>query len=137
MTAFEVTLNGKLLCTAGLENGVVSTIIDWVNMNSPGAKPRGTKRATPKEFLSVTTGGLDTTTDEHLTWRRRNLKVGDSVSIRVVEVPKVDKPRERKKRDPRQELRAKKNYVRSTARELGWEVVSKHRSPRKRLVGAA
>ncbi len=130
MTAFEVSLNGKLLCTAGLENGVVTAILDWVN--SPGANPRRTKNAAPKEFLSIYAGGLNTATEEHVVWRRRNLKVGDSVSIQVVDVPRADKPRERRKRDPKQELRAKKLYVRDTAKELGWEVVSKKKPARQK-----
>ncbi|RBP35837.1 hypothetical protein DES53_1193 [Roseimicrobium gellanilyticum] len=130
MTAFEIFLNGKRLCTVGLESGVVSTILNWVN--TPGANPRRAKGSVPKEFLSIHAGGLDAKTNEHLIWKRRNLKVGDAVSIRVVEVPKADKPRERIKREPRQELRATKKYVRQTARKLGWQVVGKKKSAQQR-----
>jgi hypothetical protein len=131
MTAFEISVNGKRLCTAGLENGVVTTILNWVN--SPSANPRRTKSAAPKEFLSVHAGGLDTTTGEHLTWHRRSLKVGDDISIRVVDVPRADKPRERRERDLKQELQTKKNYVRQTAKELGWEVVNKKKPVRQKV----
>lgn len=77
MIAFEISVNGEKLCTAGIgDKGVLSAIIN------------GPKRPN----LSV--GGL--ANDEHLHWLEREagfgLKVGDEVTVRIVEADCVDEP---------------------------------------------
>jgi hypothetical protein len=131
MTAFEVSLNGRRFCTAGLTDGVLTAIMTRVNR--PQAESQRSRSTSKKVFLSLSVGGLNTATDEHLRWKTRNLKQGDVVTLRVVEVPRVDKPREREARDPRKELRAKQRYVRDTAKELGWTIVEKA-TPKKKVI---
>jgi hypothetical protein len=68
----------------------------------------------------LTVGGLVTGVNEHVTWRAMGLKAGDEVTLKVVEVDSADKPRTRRRRDPKQEERREKAYVRSMAKKFGW-----------------
>jgi hypothetical protein len=113
MRAFEIHLNGKKLCLAGIgESGVLSAIVNWVARENVGDL-----------FMEV--GGLVTPVDEHVSWmRQKRLRVGDKIQIRVIEAISVDKPSRTKRPDPAQLLRARKLYVRKMAKEFGWEVKS-------------
>lgn len=56
MRAFEVSLNGKKLCLAGIgDNGVLTTIVNWVPLKGKGD-------------LLLHVGGLMGPTDEHVSW---------------------------------------------------------------------
>lgn len=72
MIAFEVYLNGKKLCVAGIGNeGVVTAIVDWVG------RPEGASSE-----LSVS--GLISPAREHVKWVDRKLRVGDQIRVKVV-----------------------------------------------------
>lgn len=109
MRAFEISVNSKKLCTAGIDtNGVLSAIVNWV------ATRNG-------EDLFLDVGGLVSTSEEHVRWiNQKPVRVGDRVTIRVVEKKLVDQPSIRYRADPKKALRDKKRYVRSLAKELGW-----------------
>jgi len=111
MRAFKVLLNGKKLCLAGVgERGVLTAIVDWVSQD------RG-------EHLSLHVGALANET--HLEWTRpQRLRVGDEIRVKIVETASVDKPIKIKPIDLAETLRAKKRYVRMTAKELGWKIQS-------------
>jgi hypothetical protein len=80
--AFVVTVNGQRLCTAGIgPNGVLSAIIDWVG--------GGRNRPSGGDF-GFHVGGLDSRTGEHVDWTTPELKVGDSVTVEIVEIDEVD-----------------------------------------------
>jgi hypothetical protein len=126
MRAFEIRLNGEKLCLAGIgDDGVLSAIVNWV-----------TGRQAAYLFLHV--GGLVSPVDEHVTWiRQKKLNVGDSVQIKIVEASSVDVPVKRQRRDPAKDLRDRKQYVRVTAKQLGWKVqvnpkLAKPKSRKKR-----
>jgi len=118
MRAFEIYLNDERLCLAGIgDDGVLSAIVNWV-----------TGKKTADLFLQV--GGLINPTDEHVSWiRQKRLRVGDEIQVKVVKANSVDEPMRRYRRDPAKELRAKKNYVRSLAKELGWKIQAKSKKP--------
>jgi hypothetical protein len=85
MIAFEVHVNGKLVCTAGNpEMLVLSTILTAVR-GSPERE---------ETFLSV--GGLLKTGQEeprHADWLvHSSLAVGNEISVRIVDVPTCDPP---------------------------------------------
>ncbi|MBZ5680986.1 MAG: hypothetical protein LAO24_12855 [Acidobacteriia bacterium] len=111
MRAFEVYLNGKKLCLAGIGNdGVLTTIVNWV-----ARKGRGDL------FLEV--GGLVSSADEHVAWiNQKPLRVGDQLRIKLVETSSVDEPTKRHRTDPAEQLKSKKRYVRMMAKELGWKI---------------
>lgn len=85
--AFVVRVNGKRLCVAGVgPNGVLTAIVHWV-----GGGPR---RDAESDF-GFHVGGLDSRTGEHLDYTTPRLRVGDKVSIEIVETEVVDPEAER------------------------------------------
>src|SRR5215471_19681411 len=108
MRAFNVSLNGKKLCLAGVgERGVLSAIISWV------AGGRG-------EDLFIEVGGL--ANDEHLDWiQQKRLQVGDEIRLRIVESGS-DEPVSRRRNHRAETQNAKEQYVRMMAKELGWKI---------------
>jgi len=113
MRAFDVYLNRGKLCRAGIGNdGVVSTIVNWVTHKGSGDL-----------FLEV--GGLISPRKEFVNWvHQKPLRVGDRVQVRILETESVDKPTKRRSSDPAEELKRKKRYVRMMAKEFGWKIQS-------------
>ena len=112
MRAFEVRLNGKKICLAGVGNdGVLSTIVNWVPRDGRGE-------------LSLDVGGLISSEDQHVMWiRQRRLRLGDRVEVTVVEKDEVDVPAKKKRRaNPQQVLGEQKRYVRMMAKRFGWKI---------------
>ena len=110
MRAFEVHLNGKTLCLAGIGNdGVLSAIATWVTGRRGAA-------------LDLNVGGLITPDQEHVRWVYRKLRVGDEITLKIVERDSVDKPKERHRVDPAEDRRAQKKYVRRMAKQFGWKI---------------
>jgi hypothetical protein len=82
MIALEVSRNGKRLCVAGVgDNGVVDAMVVWNGRPKQVAHPH----------LHV--GGLHSATNLFVEWLDRTLRVGDQVTIRVVEVDESDPPK--------------------------------------------
>ena len=118
MIAFEVHLNGKKICTAGVgEIGVLSTILAW-----RGSQPYEKGGPTVPEYLRLDIGGIHGGSGEHVRWLDRKIKRGDIVSIKVVEAASAAKPRERKRPDPAGDLRRQKRYVRRMDKQFGWRI---------------
>jgi len=109
MRVFEVYLNRKKLCIAGVDDdGVLTAIIDYVS------RDRGR--------LHLHVGALESSSQEHIRWQDRNLRVGDEVRIRIANRKRADIPVKRFPRDPSRELEVQKRYVREYAKKLGWEI---------------
>jgi hypothetical protein len=120
MRAFKVEVNGKRVCVAGVgTNGVLSAITNFV-----GSPARGS-------HLDLSVGGLFTETDEHATWARIKLKVGDKIVLRVIETDSVDKPRERYLPDSKTNERNQKAYIRAAVKQFGWQLVTRPRRKSK------
>lgn len=117
MPAFKVHLNGKKVCTASLDGlGVLDAHVCYVRR----------KDSRHRQELSLHVGGLDSATGEHIVWHEAHqIRVGDKLSIEIVESARADKPVSRKKHDPAVDLRARKKYVRKMAKELGWKIQTK------------
>jgi len=117
MIAFEVHVNGRKVCSAGEGDlGVLTAGLAW---RGPQPYQKG-GRSVP-EYLRLDVGGL-ANSGEHLRWLARKLKLGDVVSIKVVEVDSADKPRERQRSNPASDLRRKKEYVSRMAKQFGWKI---------------
>jgi len=118
MIAFEISLNGKKKCTAGVQGpGVVSACIAWVSRERGG-------RAHERKELSLGVAGLVTRTDTDLQWLNRKLQLSDEVTIRIVDSAKVDAPKKRTRfrATPEQRRRNQERLVRRLAKELGWKI---------------
>jgi hypothetical protein len=84
--AFVVSVNGQHVRTIGIgDSGVLSSHVTWVGW--PGEVGN----------LDLGISGLDSQTDEHLRWPEPpEIKVGDTVTIQVIETDTVDTPTDRK-----------------------------------------
>lgn len=123
MKAFQVHLNGRKLCTAGfMERDVVLTaIVDYI-----GGRGRGE--------LALSVGGLISQKGEHVTWvKRKQLRSGDEIQLKIVETKSADSPQERYTHMPTPTLRQRKQYVRQMAKKFGWTVTTgRSRAGKKR-----
>ena len=82
MKAFIVRVNGKRLCTAGVgPDGVLTTIVNWVG---------GGQRGELEGNFGFHVGGLDSRTGEHLNYDTPQLRLGDKISVELVETDKID-----------------------------------------------
>ena len=116
MRAFQVRLNGKRICLAGIgEQGVLSTTITYV----PFRKRRETK---------LYVGGLVLPQDEHVCWKQASLRTGDEIRLEVVETDTVDRPRFRYPRDLAAQAKAEKHQLRKLAKKLGWKIQKRPKS---------
>ena len=115
MRAFEVELNGKKLCLAGVGgDGAFAAVISHVvgrNTDQMHIRVGGTR--------SVADGP-----DENVEWASRNLKAGDEIRLRVVEKDSVDRPKTRKPVDGRETRRSAESLCRTLAKKLGWKVIT-------------
>ena len=86
MIAFVVSLNGVLVGTVGIgDSGVLGAHVSW--SGRPG----------DAGDLWLSFGGLDSRSDEHIRWPDPpDIKVGDTVTIQVIETDAVDPSTERK-----------------------------------------
>jgi hypothetical protein len=110
MRAFEVSLNRKKLCLAGIgDDGVLTAIVHWVPRKGEGD-------------LFLTVGGLISPVSEHVTWVRQDLSVVDEISVRIVETSSTDKPIKRERTHPAEDVKYQKSYVRAMARKFGWKI---------------
>ena len=111
MRAYEVFLNGSRLCLAGIDgNGVLNATVHY----GCGQK---------LDHLHLTVGGLLASTREQLTWAGADLKLGDEVHLKVVDVVLVDKPEVQPPIAPEKELESHKAYVRAMAAKWGWTLM--------------
>ncbi|BAY85729.1 hypothetical protein NIES267_52300 [Calothrix parasitica NIES-267] len=86
MIGFEIWLNEKYICTAGIQqNGSLSAITHWVKRTD----------STSDEELYLDVGGLSDDLEAnhvYLKWVNRQLTIGDEINIKIVQVPEVNKP---------------------------------------------
>jgi hypothetical protein len=81
MRAFEIRLNGKRLCIAGMEEGTLLCSVACAE-NRKGRGDVG---------LGMT--GTSFLKEEVFRWQHRTLRMNDVVRIKIVETDKIDKPK--------------------------------------------
>jgi hypothetical protein len=92
MLCFDVSLNGKRVCRAGLgPEGVLTSIVTWVYHTGP-SDDRSQLRA---KQVDLHVGGL--VNDDHVAWTDMygDLTVGDNVLVSIVEADNPDEPSRR------------------------------------------
>lgn len=107
MRAFEIYLNNRKLCSAGIGNdGVLSAIVNWVAGKSGDS------------HLYV--GGLINPRNEHVSWvEHQPLAVGDEIKVKVVETGSVDDPKRKTPEETARSIEQQKDYARKLATRLG------------------
>jgi hypothetical protein len=108
MRAFEIRLNGKRLCVAGMEYGSLMF----------GMQGGENKHGRGGIGLSMTGLALNY---EVVRWLQLELEMGPKVQVKVVEAKTVDKP-EVLQKAPRDDRKYEKAYVRQKAKEFGWTI---------------
>jgi len=108
MTVFDVYVNGRKLCRAGVgDDGVLVANLTWVRLSGPARQDaRRRRRLSAETRLHV--GGLAGGT--HRKWAGRMLKIGDRMSIRVASAKTFDPPIQEKPQDPRVREREERKY---------------------------
>ncbi len=118
MKTFEVLLNGKKLCTAGVgDHGVLTAIVS----------SRDCERGKGETRLEV--GGYVESTGEHIRWQSRRVRAGDDVRIRIAESELASKPSRRERADPTLIAKAEEKYLEKAAARLGWKIIKPKKSP--------
>lgn len=122
MRTFDVLLNGKKVCTAGVgDDGVLTVIVSSVHQRGEVTNRKNSRRG--KEDLRLDVGGLISSTAEDVRWQNRRLRAGDEVRIRIAEAELASKPKRRERADPTLVARAEEKYLENAAKRLGWKIV--------------
>jgi hypothetical protein len=74
--------------------------------------------------LHLQVGGLISATEEHVVWRKVQLKVGDEVTLRIVEAGRVDRPKKRYRMDSTEHEKNTKAYCLAAAKKYGWKLIT-------------
>jgi hypothetical protein len=118
MIAFQVGLNGMPICTAGIEDvGVLTSVLTWARRRASGHDHPGVEEELMFEVSAL--DSRDPKESEHLKWLSESLRVGDSISIRIVEVEAAHTPVERRRDDPEAVERSRRRYYEQLKREYG------------------
>lgn len=92
MVAFEILVNGKRLYTIGAGDfGVVSADVHWDRIQK--------KTGQVHERARVMGHALHVADNTHSLWPNEDLKVGDEVTIRIIETDDCDPPASRRTTD--------------------------------------
>jgi len=106
MTVFDVSVNGRKICRAGVGNaGVLTTIVTWAHVRP--APARG-KRGRARNETRLHVGGL--AHDTHRMWAGRMLKAGDRVTVSVLKADTFDPPARVKSSDPARRQEEERRY---------------------------
>jgi hypothetical protein len=108
MKIFDVSINGRRICRAGVgADGVLTAIVTWAKLTGPAAA-EATRLRQPLDETRLHVGGLRN--DTHFGWSDRNLRLGDRVTIEVARSKASDPPARRKRTDPAQDERREREY---------------------------
>jgi hypothetical protein len=108
MLALLVHVNGRRICLAGVgKNGVLNAGITWTS----GAKLRGGGRL--RRRLKLDIGGLDTIRKEFLRWHAPKVRVGDEITIHIVNADAVDAASERNQPEAKPVPKTSRRHQRS------------------------
>lgn len=108
MRAFEIFLNSKRLCVAGVGiDGYVSTYITW------HSEP-------PAMWIDVVGG--KSRKKVYVRWAKQDLVAGDEISVRVVDRKSADKGKKIGTMNLKRDVRALKQHTRMPAKRFGWTI---------------
>ena len=126
MICFQVEINGKKLCSAGVgEFGVLTTVLSMVrNRHQAGLDVEDRGQA---QLKVGGTASLSDSVDENLEWASSSLNIGDEIRIIITEGLEPDDPVQRTTRDPSLELERTKAHYEWLITELEKEAETRGR----------
>ena len=99
---FQFVLNGKVICTTGVEGfGVFSSSLSWVKRTvdsyaaakaSAPSDWNTTLEEWTRESIGIAAGGQDSHFSGHASWFDHELQVGDEITIRILGPGPIDPP---------------------------------------------
>jgi hypothetical protein len=111
MRAYEIFLNGKRLCVAGVgSDGYVSAYVTYQS------EPNTT-------WIDVM--GLDNRKKLYVRWTQADLRSGDEVLIKIVDRKDVDKAKVIRRHNEKRDLESLKRGIKQQAKALGFEIREK------------
>ena len=112
MLAFEISINGVKKCTTGITgNGCMTAILTWLEHH-----PARHRQDNKVNFNVGASWGI-TENEEDGKWIDESLHVGDSITIRVVEVSEVDPLTIHNRPTPRNRERSERRYYEQLKRK--------------------
>lgn len=94
MICYEVRLNGRRLCTAGMPGyGVLGVDLSWVKRDPAWRRKGAPKLAYDVEEHHLSVGGLFR--NERLRWVERRIRAGDTLHVRILRRSRADPPNAR------------------------------------------
>jgi len=94
MLAFRITLNDRTPLTAGIDGPhVVSVIVSSVLRTDDAREKWPAGKRFRRKDLDLHVGGLVSAEQAHVDWLNTNLKIGDRITIDVIDAPSADAPR--------------------------------------------
>src|SRR5258708_537572 len=101
MICFQVEINGKKFCTAGVgEFGVLTSVLSMVRNRQ---NVEGTESKAPAQFKTGGMTNVSDRVDENVEWDSASLDVGDEIRITITD-SQPDDPAQRTPREPTLEL---------------------------------
>jgi hypothetical protein len=121
MIAFEISIDGRKECTAGLPDPGVTSVIASCVRRSVGDSAEPGSGGTEEELM-LDVGGLhhepDGTSVE-VRWLNRPLQPGQVITLAVIETATADPPRITEREEPVERQRRKQEYYQRLRQELG------------------
>lgn len=123
MIAFRVKLNGRKVSTAGLSGYHVVSAIATSVLRGPDVVGKVRRRRSAEPELKFELGGLWTSPDgarEHVSWTNIHaLKVGDRLSLEIVDTESADEPLHRSRTEAFTIETAERNQLRHLLEKYG------------------
>ena len=121
MICFEIHINDKRICTAGIDSefGVLSSILTWVKRDL-NEFPFESRDKIQIEELTLDLSGHKShgkNDYENIKWISKSLSVGDEIKIKIIESEIFDEPIEKNRSDPDFVEKQKRKYFEKLKQE--------------------
>jgi hypothetical protein len=104
MIAFEISVNGRRLCTAGVDAayGVLTAMLTWTRRDLRQLPDQASKDLAAEELRLTVAGHVShgRYSHENLQWPGGDVRPGDAITIRIVETEAADAPQTRQRSQP-------------------------------------
>ena len=112
MKALRISTKDKSWVIALANPGVLNATVNCIDLP---------ERQMP-DHVELILGGLDCGTNTHVRWNRHELRVGDKITIEVIEDCDGDSPDVTEHIDLRRDQEQRMRYIRDEVAKLGWSI---------------